>query len=102
MAVLSILGWVAAGLLVGFIATKFVNLRGDDPRLGIGVSLGAPAYVAPAPVYVRPAAPVYGAPYYRHEAPRWHGGYDHDHDYGRYNRAGWNHGGYGNNWGHRG
>ena len=32
MAVLSILGWVAAGLLVGFIASKFVDLHGDDPR----------------------------------------------------------------------
>jgi hypothetical protein len=56
--------------------------------------------VTPAPVYVRPAVPAYGAPYYRHEAPRWHRGYDHD--YGRYDRAGWNHRGYGNNWGHRG
>jgi hypothetical protein len=88
---------VATGLAIG--AVGAAQAHSD---LHIGVSLGAPAYVAPAPVYVRPAAPVYGAPYYRHEAPRWHGGYDHDHDYGRYNRAGWNHGGYGNNWGHRG
>ncbi|KXV15686.1 hypothetical protein CR51_02475 [Caballeronia megalochromosomata] len=88
---------VATGLAIG--AVGAAQAHSD---LHIGVSLGAPAYVAPAPVYVRPAATVYGAPYYRHEAPRWHGGYDHDHDYGRYNRAGWNHGGYGNNWGHRG
>ena len=26
--------WVITGLLVGVIATKFVNLRGDDPKLG--------------------------------------------------------------------
>ena len=30
-----ILSWAAAGLVVGFIASKVVNLRGDDPRLGI-------------------------------------------------------------------
>ena len=35
---LGILGWVALGLLVGFIASKVVNLRGDDPRLSIGVA----------------------------------------------------------------
>ena len=39
---LGILGWLAAGLLVGFVATRFVNLRGDDPRLSIGAAaLGA-------------------------------------------------------------
>ena len=27
--------WIATGLLVGFIASKLVNLRGDDPRLGL-------------------------------------------------------------------
>ncbi|SAK45864.1 hypothetical protein AWB76_00786 [Caballeronia temeraria] len=88
---------VATGLAIG--AVGAAQAHSD---LHIGVNLGAPAYVAPAPVYVRPAVPVYRAPYYRHEAPRWHG----DRDYGRYNRAGWNHGGYGNgygnNWGHRG
>ena len=35
---LGILGWVVVGLWVGFIATKIVNLRGDDPRLSIGVA----------------------------------------------------------------
>ncbi|MFM0323782.1 hypothetical protein [Caballeronia glebae] len=85
---------VATGLAIGAIGAAQAH-----SDLHIGVSLGAPAYVAPAPVYVRPAVPAYRAPYYRHEAPRWHGG---DRDYGRYNRAGWNHGGYGNNWGHRG
>ncbi|EKS68976.1 MULTISPECIES: hypothetical protein [Caballeronia] len=86
---------VATGLAIG--AVGAAQAHSD---LHIGVSLGAPAYVAPAPVYVRPAVPAYRAPYYRHEAPRWYG---RDHrDYGRYDRAGWNHGGYGNNWGHRG
>ena len=37
-----LLGWVVLGLIVGFVASKFVNLRGDDPRFGIGVAaLGA-------------------------------------------------------------
>lgn len=39
---LGILGWLVVGLIVGFIATKVVNLRGDDPKLGIGAAaLGA-------------------------------------------------------------
>ena len=34
--------WVVTGLIVGFVMSKVVNLRGDDPRLGIGASvLGA-------------------------------------------------------------
>ncbi len=33
---LNIGGWIVVGLIVGFIVSKFVNLRGDDPRLGIG------------------------------------------------------------------
>ena len=33
-----IVSWIAAGLLVGFVATKVVNLRGDDPKLGIGAA----------------------------------------------------------------
>jgi hypothetical protein len=88
---------VASGLATGlaFGAVGAAQARSD---LHIGVSLGAPAYVAPAPVYVRPAAPVYRAPYYRHDAPRWHGGGD----YGHWNRAGWDHRGYGNDRGHRG
>ncbi|SAL25771.1 hypothetical protein AWB71_01433 [Caballeronia peredens] len=87
---------VATGLAIG--AVGAAQAHSD---LHIGVSLGAPAYVAPAPVYVRPAAPVYRAPYYRHEAPRWHGGYGGGYEH----RTGWDHrgnGGYGNNWGHRG
>ena len=37
---LGILGWIAVGLLIGFIASKVVDLHGDDPRLGIGVAAG--------------------------------------------------------------
>ena len=44
---LGILGWVLVGLLVGFLASKVVNLRGDDPRFGIGAAaLGAVAAAA--------------------------------------------------------
>lgn len=31
--------WTLVGLVVGFIASRVVNLRGDDPRLGIAVSI---------------------------------------------------------------
>ena len=36
---LGLLGWVVLGLIVGFVASKFVNLRGDDPRFGIGAAV---------------------------------------------------------------
>jgi hypothetical protein len=36
---LVLLSWVVAGALVGFVASKVVNLRGDDPRLGIGAAV---------------------------------------------------------------
>ena len=35
---LGIIGWVVVGVIVGFVARKMVNLRGDDPRLSIGVA----------------------------------------------------------------
>ena len=40
--VLGILGW----LVVGFIASKIVDLHGDDPRLGIGAAVGGGVVVA--------------------------------------------------------
>lgn len=43
---LGILEWVVIGLVVGFVASKVVNLRGDDARFGIGVTLGAALVVA--------------------------------------------------------
>jgi uncharacterized membrane protein YeaQ/YmgE (transglycosylase-associated protein family) len=36
MLFLIVVTWIATGLLIGFIATKLINLRGDDPKLGIG------------------------------------------------------------------
>lgn len=36
--ILGIIGWLVMALLVGFIASKFVNLRGDDPRLGLAAA----------------------------------------------------------------
>ena len=32
--IFGIIGWLAVALLVGFIASKVVDLHGDDPRLG--------------------------------------------------------------------
>lgn len=45
----SILGWALAGVVVGVIATRLVELRGDDPRISIGLAalaavVGAWAY----------------------------------------------------------
>jgi uncharacterized membrane protein YeaQ/YmgE (transglycosylase-associated protein family) len=37
---LGILGWIVVGLIVGFIVSRVVNLRGDDPRMGIGAAVG--------------------------------------------------------------
>ena len=43
---IGIIGWVIAGLIVGFAASKIVNLRGDDPRLGIALSVVAAVVAA--------------------------------------------------------
>jgi len=37
---IGIIGWVVVGLAVGFIVSKVLDLHGDDPLLGIGVSVG--------------------------------------------------------------
>ena len=42
--IMGIIGWIVVALLVAFIAGKFVNLRGDDPRLGYAVACGAVLY----------------------------------------------------------
>jgi uncharacterized membrane protein YeaQ/YmgE (transglycosylase-associated protein family) len=34
---MGIIGWILTGLIVGFIASKVADLKGDDPRLGIAV-----------------------------------------------------------------
>jgi uncharacterized membrane protein YeaQ/YmgE (transglycosylase-associated protein family) len=36
--ILGILGWIVVGLIVGYIASKAVDLHGDDPKLGVGVA----------------------------------------------------------------
>jgi uncharacterized membrane protein YeaQ/YmgE (transglycosylase-associated protein family) len=38
---IGIIGWLLVGLLAGFIASKLVNLRGDEPGIGIGVAAAA-------------------------------------------------------------
>ena len=32
-----VLGWALLGLFIGFAASRLIDLRGDDPRLGIAV-----------------------------------------------------------------
>ena len=59
MPFLNLLSWVAAGLLVGFVARKFVNLRGDDPKFGIGAAIGSGIVVAT--VYMLIAGAGFGA-----------------------------------------
>jgi uncharacterized membrane protein YeaQ/YmgE (transglycosylase-associated protein family) len=34
---MGVIGWVVLGTIAGFIASKVVSLRGDDPRMGIGL-----------------------------------------------------------------
>ena len=46
MVVLVIAEWVLVGLIVGFIASKVINLRGDDPRLGIFAAVGGAVVAA--------------------------------------------------------
>ena len=38
--VLSIFGWIVVGSIVGLVASKVVNLRGDDPKLGAAAAAG--------------------------------------------------------------
>jgi len=33
-----VVGWIVLGTLLGFIASKIISLRGDDPRMGIAAS----------------------------------------------------------------
>jgi uncharacterized membrane protein YeaQ/YmgE (transglycosylase-associated protein family) len=32
---IGVVGWIVIGMVVGFIANKVVDLRGDDPKMGI-------------------------------------------------------------------
>ena len=34
-----IIGWIVLGLVVGLVASRVVNLKGDDPRLGIALGV---------------------------------------------------------------
>lgn len=85
---------VATGLAIGAVGAAQAHTD-----LSIGLSLGVPGYVQPAPVYVQPA-PLYRAPapVWGHRDDRWGGP-----DRGRWNRTGWDHGGYGHDsWNRRG
>jgi uncharacterized membrane protein YeaQ/YmgE (transglycosylase-associated protein family) len=43
---IGIIGWVIVGLAVGFTISKVLDLHGDDPLLGIGISVGSAVVVA--------------------------------------------------------
>jgi len=32
---IGVFGWIVLGMIAGFIANKIVDLRGDDPKMGI-------------------------------------------------------------------
>jgi uncharacterized membrane protein YeaQ/YmgE (transglycosylase-associated protein family) len=34
---IGVVGWIVLGIIAGFVASKFVSLRGDDPRMGIAM-----------------------------------------------------------------
>jgi uncharacterized membrane protein YeaQ/YmgE (transglycosylase-associated protein family) len=34
---IGLFGWILCGVIPGFIASKIVNLHGDDPRLGMAI-----------------------------------------------------------------
>ena len=36
---IAIISWVLVGLAIGFVATKLVDLRGDEPLISIGVAV---------------------------------------------------------------
>lgn len=38
MLIVGVFGWIVAGAIVGLVVSKMVNLRGDDPKLGIGAA----------------------------------------------------------------
>ena len=41
---MGVVGWIVLGIIAGFIASKVVSLRGDDPMMGIGVA-GAGGFI---------------------------------------------------------
>ena len=38
---LGVIGWIVLGLILGFIASKSLNLGQDDPKIGLAVAGGA-------------------------------------------------------------
>lgn len=39
MVIASIFGWIVVGIIIGFIASKFVDLHGDDIRFGLAAAV---------------------------------------------------------------
>jgi uncharacterized membrane protein YeaQ/YmgE (transglycosylase-associated protein family) len=46
MVIVSIFGWVVVGIIVGFIASKFVDLHGDDIRFGMAAAVAGAVVAA--------------------------------------------------------
>ena len=46
MVILAVVEWVVVGLVVGLIASRVVNLHGDDPKLGIFSAVGGAVVAA--------------------------------------------------------
>ena len=44
--ILGLIEWVVVGLLIGFVGSKAVNLRDDDPNMGIGAAVFGAILVA--------------------------------------------------------
>jgi hypothetical protein len=86
---------IAAGLAAGACGVAQAH-----SNVGIGISLGTPAYVQPAPVYAAPR-PVYyqhwnhGGDRDRHD---WNRGDDHRWEYRDQNHRSWDHGRTWGNW----
>lgn len=68
--IIAIAIWIAIGLIVGMIATKVVDLHGDDPRLGLAVTCGS-AIVAAGLYSIISGAGVSAGISGRWHSPRW-------------------------------
>lgn len=81
MVLLGIVAWIVVGLVVGFIASRMVDLHGDDVRLGMFVAVGGAVLAAAIYTFVsgagiggwRPWSLIWGAAGGALGAAIWHG-----------------------------